>query len=32
LADLTYKPIDATPVIAQALADAYAARRAAGPA
>uniref|UniRef100_UPI0005B286A2 ELM1/GtrOC1 family putative glycosyltransferase n=1 Tax=Methylobacterium sp. B34 TaxID=95563 RepID=UPI0005B286A2 len=32
LADLTYKPIDATPVIARALADAYAARRAAGPA
>ncbi|MGU3667036.1 mitochondrial fission ELM1 family protein [Methylobacterium sp. A49B] len=32
LVDLTYKPIDATPVIAQALADAYDARRAAGPA
>ena len=32
LVDLTYKPIDATPVIAQALADAYAARRAAEPA
>ena len=32
LVDLTYKPIDATPVIAQALAEAYAARRATGPA
>jgi mitochondrial fission protein ELM1 len=32
LVDLTYKPIDATPVIARALADAYAARRAGGPA
>jgi uncharacterized protein len=32
LANLTYKPIDATPVIAQALAAAYDARRAAGPA
>ena len=32
LVDLTYKPIDATPVIAQALAEAYDARRAAEPA
>ncbi|MDP4002552.1 mitochondrial fission ELM1 family protein [Methylobacterium sp. NEAU K] len=32
LVDLQYKPIDATPVIARALADAYDARRAAGPA
>jgi uncharacterized protein len=32
LVDLSYKPIDATPVIARALAKAYDARRAAGPA